>query len=402
MTSRTLIIQLARFGDLLQTKRLVKSLQTHSLVHLAVDSSLVSLAEIIYPGTVIHPLKAHAESAADSKDILKFNSRSIKEMAASDFDLVVNLNFSGLNFSLSRLFDQDIVRGYFSIDGQDMRHPWTRLFFRLSAQRKLSPINLMDFWGYFAPYPIAGDQVNPSASEQGRGLGVVLAGRNMRRSVPVSSLAVIIQALRSKINSREIFLLGSNSERPAAKELKNQIAPSLAGDITDLTGKTSLTDLKEVVSSLQMVLTPDTGTMHLAAHLGVKVSAIFISSAYCFETGPYGQGHSVLQAMPACAPCVESRKCNFDLVCHDILKQREVIRALWKGNEQHLENAVIYKSYTDDLGVGYQAQSGVDIFAGKRNALRELIRRYLRFEPEDVDIPDEMSRFFFQERQWML
>lgn len=393
---------MARFGDLLQTKRLVKSLQTHSVVHLAVDSSLVPLAEIIYPGTVIHPLKAHAESVTDSKDILQFNSRSIKELVANDFDLVVNLNFSGLNFSLSRLFDPDIVKGYLSIDGQDMRHPWTRLFFRLTGQRRLSPINLMDFWGHFAPSPIAADKVNPSASEEGRGLGVVLAGRNMRRSVPVSSLAVIIQALRSKINSKEIFLLGSNAEKPVAKELKSHISLSLADDINDLTGKTSLIDLKDVVSSLQMVLTPDTGTMHLAAHLGIKVTAFFISSAYCFETGPYGQGHSVLQAMPACAPCVESRQCNFDLVCHDILKQREVIRALWKGKEQHLQDAVIYKSYTDDLGVGYQAQAGVDNFAGKRNGLRELIRRHLGFEPENVDIPDEISRFFFHEKDWML
>ncbi|MFN2342514.1 MAG: glycosyltransferase family 9 protein [Desulfonatronovibrio sp.] len=387
----------------MQTKRLVKSIQTHSEVHLAVDSSLVSLSEIIYPGAVIHPLKAHAESATDSKDILEYNSRSIKDLAANDFDLVVNLNFSGLNFSLSRLFDPDIVKGYKSIDGQEMRHPWTRLFFRLAGQRRLSPINLMDFWGYFAPFPIGPDKVNPPASEEGQGLGVVLAGRNLRRSVPVSSLTMIIQALRSKMNSKEIILLGSNAEKPVAKELKSHIAPSLAGDINDLTGKTSLKDLKDVVSSLQMVLTPDTGTMHLAAHLGVKVTAIFVSSAYCFETGPYGQGHSVFQAMPACAPCVESRQCNFDLVCHDILKQREAVRALWKGKEQPLENAVIYKSYTDDLGVGYQAQAGVDKFARKRNSLRELIRRHLRFvEDRSIDIPDEVSRIFFHEKEWML
>ncbi|RQD64588.1 MAG: hypothetical protein D5R98_04285 [Desulfonatronovibrio sp. MSAO_Bac4] len=402
MNSKTLIIQLARFGDLLQTKRLVKSLQTHSLVHLAVDSSLASLSEIIYPGTVVHPLKAHAVSVTDSKDILQFNSRSIKELAANDFDLVVNLNFSGLNFSLARLFDPDIVKGYMNINGQDMRHPWTRLFFRLAGQRRLSPINLMDFWGHFAPSPIAAHKVNPPVSDKGRGLGVVLAGRNLRRSVPTSSLSVIIQALRSKMNSREIFLLGSKAERPVAKELKSQISSSLVRDINDLTGKTSLTDLKDVVSSLQMVLTPDTGTMHLAAHLGVKVTAIFVSSAYCFETGPYGQGHNVFQAMPFCAPCVETRECRFDLECHDILMHKESVRALWKGNGQSLENAVIYKSYIDDLGVGYQAQAGVDKFAGKRSALRELIRRHLGFENRDIDIPDEVSQLFFQEKEWML
>ena len=36
---------------------------------------------------------------------------------------------------------------------------------------------------------------------------------------------------------------------------------------------------------LDVLLTPDTGIMHLAAHLGVPVFAFFLSSAWCHETG---------------------------------------------------------------------------------------------------------------------
>ena len=55
---RYLVIQLARFGDLLQTKRLLRSLQADGEVHLLVDDSLKSLAHIVYPGIEVHGIAA--------------------------------------------------------------------------------------------------------------------------------------------------------------------------------------------------------------------------------------------------------------------------------------------------------------------------------------------------------
>ncbi|MFP4108537.1 MAG: hypothetical protein ACLFT1_05595, partial [Desulfonatronovibrio sp.] len=56
----------------------------------------------------------------------------------------------------------------------------------------------------------------------------------------------------------------------------------------------------------------------------------------------------------------------------------------------------------DDLGVNYRPGQGLDKFAGKRKALRELIRRYLGYNPIKTDIPQEISKIFFHEQQWML
>ncbi len=401
MNSRTLIIQLARFGDVLQTKRLVKSLQAHSTVHMAVDSSLARLASLVYPSAVVHPLQAHCSASSKPEDVLKHNFCSLGEISENDYDLVVNLNFSGLNFSLARLFDPSSVRGYINRSGQEARHSWTRLFFRLAAHRKLSALNLMDFWGLYSPHPVSPHEVNPPASGKGRGIGVVLAGRNARRSVPMDILTRITQSFVNRADCSRIVLLGTEAEKSLAREFKCLASPVLADDIEDLTGRTSLTDLPEVLSSLEMIITPDTGTMHLAAHLGVRVVALFVSSAFCFETGPYGQGHRIFQAMPRCGPCVENRECNFDLVCHDILKSKETFRVIWKG-EGPMRESALFESYTDDLGVDYLPLQGLDEQSDRRKALRELLRRYLGYPYADIKISQEDDRIFYHESQWML
>ncbi|MFP4397852.1 MAG: glycosyltransferase family 9 protein [Desulfonatronovibrio sp.] len=402
MSSHTLVIQLARFGDLLQTKRLVKSLQESSVVHLAVDRSLAELAEIIYPGVEVHALEAHFSASTQDKDAFSRNLKVIGEIAENKFDLVVNLNFSGLNFALVRLFDPSRVRGYINHNGQETRHSWTRLYFRLTSHRKLSALNLMDFWGLFAPDPLSPDRVNPAASDQGQGLGVVLAGRDPRRSIPASTLAGMTGIFRNRVNSSRIVLLGGKAEIPLAREFMGLAGKDQAKEIEDLTGKTALKDLPDVLASLEMVLTPDTGTMHLAAHMGTRIMAFFISSALCFETGPYGLGHRIFQAMPGCAPCIESRPCKFDLICHEILKSRSTFKALWKDLDIAGEDAAVFDSFLDDLGVNYRPGQGLDKFAGKRKALRELIRRYLGYNPIKTDIPQEISKIFFHEQQWML
>ncbi len=247
MGAQTLIIQLARFGDLLQTKRLVKSLQEHSQVHLAVDRSLAVLAGTVYPEAVVHALDAHCLSSKNVYDLFTDNLRAIEGICANDYELIVNLNFSGLNYSLARLFEPEIITGYINIQGQDDRHAWTRLFFRLAAHRRLSALNIMDFWGHFAPRPISPDQVNPPASISGQGMGVVLAGKNARRSIPVSSLAVIALALREQNADPGIVLLGSEAEKPLARMFKDIAGPRAMGDIKDLTGRTSLQDLTDIL-----------------------------------------------------------------------------------------------------------------------------------------------------------
>ena len=167
-----LVIQLARMGDLLQTKRLLVSLQTQGDVHLCVDKSLAEFAAFLYPFASIHAVQAHGGNF-EQNEFLAANRNAFKKMQQIPFAAVYNLNYSGLNLALSTLFPAQIMHGHWLEAGQPLRSQWMDLAFRWSGERRVSPLNLMDFWGLMAPNPVAHKDVNPLAQGKGGGLGVV-------------------------------------------------------------------------------------------------------------------------------------------------------------------------------------------------------------------------------------
>jgi ADP-heptose:LPS heptosyltransferase len=78
----------------------------------------------------------------------------------------------------------------------------------------------------------------------------------------------------------------------------------------DLTGRISLPGMIEALRRMDLLVTNDTGPMHVAAALGKPVVALF-GPTDPSRTGPYGQVESVLRAdpPPPCAPCLKA-------VCH--------------------------------------------------------------------------------------
>lgn len=311
--SRHLVVQSARLGDLVQTRRLLLTLAERGETHLAVDAGLAPLARVLYPFAHVHALPLYTADAARA-------AREIGEVLhvwrELDFAAVYNCNYSSAGTSLCRLFPPERVHGYRPGRGGPERSPWARRVFRLTDHRACSSLNLVDYWGYFAANPLAPEKVNPPARGGGEGLGVVLAGRESRRSLPVPLLARIVRTVHDLMGGPRVRLLGSAQERPAARRLLRELPGRMLDHVEDLSGKTDLPALVEAVRGLDRLLTPDTGIMHLAAALGVPVLAFFLSSAWAHETGPYGPGHTIVQAdgLP-CLPCLESAPCPFGVRC---------------------------------------------------------------------------------------
>lgn len=76
-----------------------------------------------------------------------------------------------------------------------------------------------------------------------------------------------------------------------------------ASGAADLTGKTTLEDLKALMGKLSLFVTNDSGPMHLAAAAGVPVVAIFGATTRELGFFPYGERHRVVEATLACRPC---------------------------------------------------------------------------------------------------
>jgi len=76
-------------------------------------------------------------------------------------------------------------------------------------------------------------------------------------------------------------------------EIVTQIAPKLSGKSVNLAGKTTLRELASVLASCDLLVTGDTGPMHLAVAVGTPVIALF-GATDPVRHGPYGARNVVL------------------------------------------------------------------------------------------------------------
>jgi lipopolysaccharide heptosyltransferase II len=105
-----------------------------------------------------------------------------------------------------------------------------------------------------------------------------------------------------------------------------QIAAAIGDHCVNRIGQTTLEQLINELRQCRLLLTNDTGTMHLAALLGVPVVAIFGSTEPRL-TGPLGNGHVVLRHHVECSPCF-LRECPIDFRCMKAVTAQEVADAV--------------------------------------------------------------------------
>lgn len=92
-------------------------------------------------------------------------------------------------------------------------------------------------------------------------------------------------------------LLGGPDDRPVAEAARKASGLALA----NLTGRLSLTELAEYGRRLSLLITPDTGPMHLAAWTGLPTLNLSVGHVNPWDTGPYQPGHLALRSSASCA-----------------------------------------------------------------------------------------------------
>ena len=117
-------------------------------------------------------------------------------------------------------------------------------------------------------------------------------------------------------------ILGTDHDR----DLASEILQGFEGKAVDLTGKTSLNELIEQIRRLRVLLTNDTGTMHLADGLGIPLVAVFGSTEPRL-TGPRSPKSTVLRHQVECSPCFLC-ECPLDFRCMHAVDPEEAANAI--------------------------------------------------------------------------
>lgn len=138
---------------------------------------------------------------------------------------------------------------------------------------------------------------------------------------PAKRFREVMDAVSARMECRWT-VFGVADDAPVAAE----ILEGFKGTARNLTGKTSLAELIQALGHTHLLLTNDTGTMHLAALLGVPTVALFGSTEPRL-TGPMGEGHRIIRHQVECSPCF-LRECPLDFRCMQAITAEEVAAAV--------------------------------------------------------------------------
>ena len=99
----------------------------------------------------------------------------------------------------------------------------------------------------------------------------------------------------------------------------------------NLGGRTTLRELACLYRQASLLVTTDSGPMHLAAAIGTPVVALFGPTDPA-RTGPYGPGHCVIRRELSCAPCLRKRcdlpRCMKEISVEEVFEAvREMLAA---------------------------------------------------------------------------
>jgi ADP-heptose:LPS heptosyltransferase len=122
----------------------------------------------------------------------------------------------------------------------------------------------------------------------------------------------------------EIIILGAkNDRRDAGAVIKH------AGDCIDLTGKTNLKDAANVLKICRLLITSDSGLMHIAYAVGTPTISFF-GAGIEKKWAPRGNRHIALNKLLDCSPCTKfgyMPKCKKGIKCLSSISADEVLKA---------------------------------------------------------------------------
>ncbi len=339
MYKNILILNQTRMGDLIQSTPLIAGFRKQypdAKITLAVNKGFAEFAKKI---PCVDDLKVFDIGQFNGMDLNKellwvalyrYLKEVLDDLKEGNFDLVVNLSHSVLSAYMIKYLGIPEVRGFLCSDegNRNTSHPWFQYFFTEPMNRAYNTFNLVDMFsrgGDVEPDhkgvmvetgPEDEQETDQILIDNGIGQDELVIGIQAGSSIadrrwPASKFGQLADSLIEKLGAR-IVLFGVASESELSDEILS--LSSHPDRITNLCGKTSISQLTGMVKRCRYLVTNDTGTMHIAAAVGTPSVGLFFAHAHPYETGPYSEGNIIFRARIECAPCSYQVHCN-NVVC---------------------------------------------------------------------------------------
>lgn len=301
-----LIIKPGAIGDLLQLTPVLRALRAlfpDSRIYLLVGSP--ATAELFRHNPYVHETIVY-EKKGEHRSFRSF-LRLWQRLHAARYDLVLNFQRSNLKTWLlaSSAFPCRVLV-YHKSDRKDLHAVVNHL-------ETIGPLGVSAASLDLELFPGPGDRSfarDILASWIGDNRPVIAL--NPGASHPVNrwgaeQFSALADLLAERLGAH-ILIIGGREDT----KLAENVARGMRSKPLIMTGKATLLQLAALLEHCDLLVSGDTGPMHIAAAVGTQVVALF-GAADPARTGPVGRGHRVIRADDAaCVPC-RSRKCENSL-----------------------------------------------------------------------------------------
>ncbi len=342
---------MTRMGDIIQTLPLLKRLHE---VHPGVQITFLCVSEFSeiarYTPFIHRYIKITASEAYslkntnDKKPIIEkiLNHPFTKEK----YNLVINLTHDSESGYISNHITSDTKSGLICEDEPIgyISDTWGRYLFSIVQNRLENSFNLVDIhmgMGKVSHKPIDNyltvseralqnvqSWLKKSSCFQKRSLVVFHLGASKSHRVwPVESFVRLGIMLVNETNSVIILTGRGNQEKLSVHKFLKlwHEAGQSTSFIINTVDQLDIHHLTALISKANLLISGDTGPIHIAAATGTKTIGIYLATAYPGETAPYGREHIVISPNINCYPCLrkpETGACNME--CIDQIKPEYV------------------------------------------------------------------------------
>lgn len=380
---QVLILNITRMGDLVQMGTLLARLQEEwpgVAVDLVVDRRFAPVASMLSGLRDLIAYDFH-ELIDISRAAIKDTVSLYQEVASwarplleRKYDRIINLTFNQPSALLAGYVGAPDVRGARSAwdGGAVIDNPWMSYFTDIHHFRRINRFNLVDVYamggsrpGTFAPLHVA---VPSEAGEWARRL-LTSGERPPTQWIAVQAGASdVMKAWRpqhfgnalARLSERwtgGIVCIGAVSEQETiARVIQVYREAGGRNPLKNAAGQTTLDQVAALLAECRLLLTNDTGPMHLAVAVQTPVIDLSVGHVDFQETGPYGPGHWVLQPELECAPCGFEQVCAHQ-ACKDRLSSEQVaelmLHILGRGSfPTGISSCRVYESGIDEDQLG--------------------------------------------------
>jgi len=151
-------------------------------------------------------------------------------------------------------------------------------------------------------------------------INVSASSRWTSKRWPSKNIIKLIELINKNLANFRVILIGDKDSKKYASEIEK----STSARVINLSGKTTLRDLPQVIKKMDVFITPDTANLHLACALGVPTIALFGPTDPKKHTVKWPELYVFYQDLP-CSFCYSS-KCKLapESVCLDKISPQQI------------------------------------------------------------------------------